>query len=111
MFEKDHAADVCTFLIAYWTRDGSGAQMLRPSGRREGWQCCEVVYLWYLHAIRRGEPDEYEYRVQATKNESRDGAACQLCEGTLRGAWASSMWATVGAVSLILRKKNGRYAV
>ena len=54
------------FVYAY---DPERIEEMLDRKSREGWQCYEVGLFYCFH---RGEPDEYEYRVQATKKKEME---------------------------------------
>ena len=67
---------------------------------REGWQCYEVGLFYCFH---RGEPDEYEYRVQATKK--KEMKRLQYIKG-LRELGIEHV-GTVGEYLILRKKKDG----
>ena len=70
------------FVYAY---DPERIEEMLDRKSREGWQCYEVGLFYCFH---RGEPDGYEYRVQATKKK---WSGCNISRDCASSA--SSMWA------------------
>lgn len=85
------------FVYAY---DPERIEEMLDRKSREGWQCYEVGLFYCFH---RGEPDEYEYRVQATKK--KEMKRLQYIKG-LRELGIEHV-GTVGEYLILRKKKDG----
>ena len=85
------------FVYAY---DPERIEEMLDRKSREGWQCYEVGLFYCFH---RGEPDEYEYRVQATKKKEME--RLQYIKG-LRELGIEHV-GTVGEYLILRKKKDG----
>ena len=85
------------FVYAY---DPERIEEMLDRKSREGWQCYEVGLFYCFY---RGEPDEYEYRVQATKKKEME--RLQYIKG-LRELGIEHV-GTVGEYLILRKKKDG----